>query len=521
MEISWRPWGSEAFGEAMKEKKPVLLYLGAAWCHWCHVMDKTSFSDPDVVKLIDAKFIPIKVDIDRRPDIRDRYNFGGFPTIAVLNEKAHVLTGTMFIPARQLESMLREIHKIYTEKHEQMQLAPLGERKHPEPGMDKVDENIMPFVTSLLVNGFDREMGGFGKEPKFPAPGAISLLLLNHARTGEPRYLEMARSTLDAMKGLLDDAEGGLYRYSMTRDWKTPRHEKMLDTNAGALMNYLDIYAMAGDAEHKRMAQRIMDYVDSTLRGEGGFSNSQDADEEYYKLPAADRKRRKAPTVDKTIYADANAKMVSAYLRASAVLDDAKRRDIALKCLDFMMTNMFKEGMLHAYDGKADGPGFAADNVSCMKACLDAYEHTADMKHLIYAEKLAAFVARNLVDKHGLHDRVARKDDIGELKSVRRPLEENAMAADAFTSLAILAGNDKYMKTAETMLLGMSGAFEVYGHLAASYAIAADHYLYPLKVIVIGKASEQKTKRLWQGCPGPSTPAKTCCSWTRRRTRGG
>jgi len=502
--VQWRPWGKAAFKEAMDERKPILLSLGAVWCHWCHVMDKTSFSDPAVVELINSKFIPIRVDIDKRPDIRDRYNFGGYPTTAILNGKGHVLTGATFVPPRQLENMLGQIHQVYTSKYDQMLLAPSEKRKPPEPGMDALDENIMPFIVSILTSAFDAEMGGFSMEPKFPAPSAITLLLLNHARTGEAKYIDMATLTLNNMKRLLDEVEGGLFRYSVTRDWATPHYEKMLDTNAGALMNYLDAFSVTGNAEYKRVAQRILDYIETTLCDgqRGGFYGSQDADEEYYKLATlTERKKANAPFIDKTIYADSDGQMICAFFRAAVVLDKPRYHELALKGLGFLMKNLFvdKSGMYHYYteDGKADVQGIAADNVWCALACIAAYEHTADVRWLTLAEKLAAFIARNLVDKYGLHDRLSQPDDLGELANKQRPLEDNTMAAHLFTSLAILTDNEKYMKTAETILLGLSGAFETYGHLAASYAIAVEHFLHPVKIIIIGKAADDKTKRLW------------------------
>ncbi|MBI4150433.1 thioredoxin domain-containing protein [Candidatus Woesearchaeota archaeon] len=514
--ITWRPWSKKAFEDAKKEKKPVFLDLSAVWCHWCHVMDKTSFSDPDVIKLVNGKFIPVRVDIDKRPDIRDRYNFGGYPTIAILNEKGHVLTGTTYVPPKQLENMLEQIKQLYKTKYDQLQLAPPQEHKPPELGMEKLDENIAPFVTSVLTQSFDTEMGGFGREPKFPAPGAVTLLLLNYAKTGEQRYLDMVTLTLDNMKRLLDDAEGGFYRYSVTRDWRTPHYEKMLDTNAGLLLNYLDAYSVIGNNEYKRIARRIIDYVDASLydKEHSNFYGSQDADEEYYKLPLAERKKRKVPYIDKTVYTDNNSQMIIAYLRAAAVLEEPKYLDVALKSLQFLLKTLFKdkEGMYHYHDSKdnkADVQGIAADNVWCMRACIEAYEHTADTQYLTYAEKLAAFIAKNLVDKYGLHDRVPQADDFGELTNKQRPLEDNAAAAHAFTSLAVLTENDRYHKIAETILLGLSGAFEAYGHFAANYAVAVDHFLRPIKIVILGKTAEQKTKRLRQSCLMVFDPRKS------------
>lgn len=512
--IQWRSWSKKAFEEAAKERKPVFLDLGAVWCHWCHVMDKTSFSDLTIIRLINEKFIPVRVDIDQRPDIRDRYNFGGYPTIVVLNTKGYALTGATYVPPRQLENMLEQISQLYQTKYDQLELTPPEEHKHPEPGLNTIEESIVPFVTSTLTHHFDSELGGFSKEPKFPVPAAITLLLLNYNWTGEQRYLDMAKLTLDMMKRLLDEVEGGFYRYSVTRDWNTPHYEKMLDTNAGVLLNYLDACALTGNPEYKRVAQKILDYLDTTLsdKHHGGFYGSQDADEAYCKLATvAERKKAKAPFIDKTIYAEHNARMIIAYFRAADVLKNTGYKDFAIKSLQFLLTHLFvdKGGMNHYYDDTAKVTGLAADNVWCMHACITAYEHTTDQQYLTHAEKLAAFIAKNLVDKYGLHDRAPQADDLGELQRKQRPLEDNAIAAEAFTSLALLTNNEKYVKTAETILLGMSGAFDVYGVYAASYAVAVHHFVKPIKLVVLGKANEQKTKKLWQSCLALFEPRKT------------
>src|SRR5467141_2842044 len=112
-EIRWRPWGEKAFQEAQVADKPVLLAISAVWCHWCHVMDETSYSDPDVIKALNGDFIPVRVDADRRPDVRDRYIAGGWPTTAILSAEGHVLVARTYLPAGQLKQMLGDIRDLY------------------------------------------------------------------------------------------------------------------------------------------------------------------------------------------------------------------------------------------------------------------------------------------------------------------------------------------------------------------------------------------------------------------------
>jgi len=223
-EIRWREWGDEAFAEAKGEDKPVLLALSAVWCHWCHVMDETSYSDPGVISYVNQHFVPVRVDNDQRPDINARYNLGGWPTTAFLTPDGELMTGGTYIPP---EAMLEHLPKIVTQyKSSREEIAHKLEemrqrRAEAAAARGDLSPAIFDNVVRAAVQSYDPVFGGFGEAPKFPHADSIDLLLYAHRRNGDPDLLHMARKTLEFMTagGVFDHEWGGFFRYATQRDW--------------------------------------------------------------------------------------------------------------------------------------------------------------------------------------------------------------------------------------------------------------------------------------------------------------
>src|SRR2546427_7169514 len=165
--IQWLEWGKDSFEKAQSLGKPILLDITGSWCHWCHVMDNTSYSDPAVIDLVNKNFIPVRVDTDKRPDVNRRYNMGGWPTTAFLDNEGRIITGGTYIPPQQLREVLRSVLDFYgTNKGKvgsKLQPTRIPQAKN-EPLSDKITKDI---ATTVAVN-FDMDYGGFGFEPKFP-----------------------------------------------------------------------------------------------------------------------------------------------------------------------------------------------------------------------------------------------------------------------------------------------------------------------------------------------------------------
>ena len=249
--VDWRPWGEAAFAEAEKLGRPVLLSVGYATCHWCHVMERESFEDEEVAKLINENFIAVKVDREERPDIDEVYmtvtqamtGSGGWPmTVVMTPDKRPFFAGTYFPKNDRAGrpgfiTVLNQLLKIWKDEPEKIEdvasniASGLVEMTASRPG-DALPEDIVAKAVSQLAENYDREFGGFGTAPKFPTPPVLSLLLRQHAHSGDPATLAMVEKTLTAMRlgGIYDQIGFGLHRYSTDREWLVPHFEKCSTT---------------------------------------------------------------------------------------------------------------------------------------------------------------------------------------------------------------------------------------------------------------------------------------------------
>src|SRR3954447_18843893 len=214
--VAWLPWGAAAFSRARADHKPVLLSLTATWCGSCREMERTTYGDPSIATLINRRFVPVRVDVDERPDIGERYGLGGWPTTAFLTPGGSVLGGGPVVPHDRMTSVLGRVADAFAARTgEQDELFP--ETQSPAAGALLSAAELM----SGVFAAFDEEHGGFGAAPKFPlaAPLQLALDLVRHGE--ESPYRQIAEATLDAMGwgGLYDDVEGGFFRFARARDW--------------------------------------------------------------------------------------------------------------------------------------------------------------------------------------------------------------------------------------------------------------------------------------------------------------
>jgi len=502
-QINWQEWAPEAFEKAKNEKKPVLLAIAAIWCHWCHVMDETSYSDDKVISLINGKYIPIRVDADKRPDIQDRYLLGGWPTTAILTPSGEIMTGGTYIPPGQLRRLLERASDYYQEnrddleKEAEQKLKELAEATLRKPAVQyQIDRSLVAEVMRTLHRSFDSVHGGFSQAPKFPNPPAVDLLLRRAFLENESFLLEMATFTLDHMAdgGLFDKEWGGFFRYSTERDWSQPHYEKMLIDNAELIINYLHGYQVSSKIKYREIAKKTLEYVDGFLadKDNGGFSGSQDADEEFYRLNAKERLKHKIPYIDPIIYTDANAAMVSAYIAAYKILGDDRYKDFAVKTTNFLLSNCYSPdlGMAHYYDREAHLFGWLSDQAYMIGSLIDLYSVTGDRSYLNTAKQLVETCEKLFIDEDGVFfDRSRQSDEpaLGALAIRRKPMKENSLIARNIYRLAYIDGADKYEKMAEKALANLElGEAEPIPPIAL-YGLAVDEVLtQPVVLTIIG-----------------------------------
>ena len=438
----------------------MLLTLTATWCHWCHVMDQTSYSDHRVIERINAGFIPMRVDVDRRPDISRRYNQGGFPSVAILDHEGGVLAGRVYSPPDEMLGLLEQVIARFPEPLASTSASPrkaLGETPAGSAS-ESPDEAILKRLEGI----YDPQYGGFGLEPKQPPWEGLRLLLDLYGRSGEKRYRKMVTDSLDGIiAGLYDQKDQGFFRYSVSRDWKVPHYEKMVVTNANLAALLLETYQIIRKPAYKVAAAGALRYLETTLHDEdsGLFFSSQDAWEEFYRLPWKDRETAEKPTVDRTAYTGWNAWAAAAFIKAFGVLGDRSYLRTGTKALETLWSQAWDQeaGFRHAVGGTAGLPRMLEDHVAFLRAALDLYQATADGAYLQRAMQVADCIDRLFGPAEGGYVDVAVEASAGAPLSGDRPVLENSLLAEALVVLGCLTGDDSRLEGASQALRAFEG----------------------------------------------------------------
>lgn len=510
IEINWQDWKPEAFDRAKAENRPILLAITATWCHWCHVMESATFKSGQVAEIINSRFIPIKADNDRRPDLNARYNMGGWPTVAFLAPTGDILTGATYVPSRQMVDLLNRVADVYAEEGEELTRRAAeawrlreAETKREMESAVMLNESIPKNILRAIEGAFDPMYAGFGTQQKFPQVPVLEFLLADFRRTGNHKHLEMVTRTLDAMRdgGVHDRFEGGFFRYSTTRDWSIPHYEKMLEDNSGLLGVFVQAYGSTGDESYIKTARSIMAYLERTLLDSqtGAFLGSQDALEEYYQLSGEERKELKPPDVDRTIHTNWNGMAADAYLKASEITGVPSYLGLALGALEFLISNCrIDGGFYHYFDGEPKAPGMLADQIWTGTALLRAYECTGNRRFIDISREVADFILADFADPDGgFFDVTEKRRNNERLPHREKLLDENAIAARFLNRLSYYTHESAYRRSAESTLRSLANVYETYGALAAPYGLAVVEMLEePVRIAVAGLREDPRMEEL-------------------------
>ena len=303
--VDWYPWGDEAFQKAQNEHKPVIVSIGYAACHWCHVMERESFENEEVAAYMNEHFVCIKVDREEHPDVDHMYmdavqaisGSGGWPLNAFVTPDRVPFYGGTYYPPRQAYGrpswmqLLQRMSQIWHGQNDEVQLQAeqmvnhLKQSSHRMFGKAQAgwDAALCNKIAASLLNHADKEKGGFGGAPKFPGTMAISYLLEHYHFTGSQPALQHALHSLDAMAagGIYDQAGGGFARYSTDREWLAPHFEKMLYDNALLVSTYCDAYTITKDERYRSIIAQTLAFAERELKSpEGGYYCALDADSE-------------------------------------------------------------------------------------------------------------------------------------------------------------------------------------------------------------------------------------------------
>jgi uncharacterized protein YyaL (SSP411 family) len=301
--VDWHEWGEEAFARARAENKPILLDIGAVWCHWCHVIDRESYENPEIAAMINRLYVPVKVDRDERPDVDSRYQSaisaisgqGGWPLTAFLTPDGKPFFGGTYFPPEDamgrpgFKRILASIAEAFKTRRTEVDTSAVALEEAVaksevfRAARGEFNAGIVDAVVESAFHLFDEHNGGFGQSPKFPHASAVDLLLERYQSTRDSHLLLVADRTLEAMAsgGVYDQLGGGFHRYSVDERWCVPHFEKMTYDNSELLKNFLHGYQVTSKPLFRETAEGIISWVNEVLsdQARGGFYASQDADQ--------------------------------------------------------------------------------------------------------------------------------------------------------------------------------------------------------------------------------------------------
>lgn len=505
--IAWLDWGADAFARAAAAQRPILLFVGTAWCRWTAEMDRFSFPDARVAHLVAERFLAVRVDAERRPDVSARYTLDGWPTTAFLTPDGDLLGGGTYFDADALTTVLADVAEAFAARRADIAAraaaarAAGGKRDRPagagrapgeaagragpdDPGGPGggagLDDGAGQWLRDLLLTRFDEAWAGFGDGPKRAEAAALTAALLRCRRTRDPDLTRVVTRTLDALAGggLWDAGEGGFFRYCAGRDWSEPAPEKLLAPNARLLDLFLTASTLLDRADYAEHARALVRFAHGTFADPaGGFFASQHG---------AHGPDRPGPppgpgAVDRTVHTDATAVMASAYVRAASVFDDRSLLEFAAESIDRVVTATYERGagVGHTATGLPGPRGLLADQVLAGTALLDLYEATGQPVYLDLPRELMAYCRRALWDDAGGfadRDPTLPGPDaaVGLLRDPVHPLDLNCRAAMVLARLAGLADEPGHLDLARRTLRRQTPAYRGLGLDGAVYFLALD-----------------------------------------------
>jgi hypothetical protein len=492
--VEWRDWGQSAFDEASEAGKPVLLALTATWCDGCHEMDAETYADPRIAANVNDGFVPVRVDVDRHPRVRERYNMGGFPSTVFTTPTGEVLTGAGYLDPESFRGILDRVREVWDAKGTDAGRVPRALGDDPTPA-GEVTPDIEEYVAGQLDRQFDEEFAGWGTDAKFPLPRTVEFAL--------KRDREQALRTLDAIRDHLHDAvAGGFFRYADSRSWGGIHYEKVADANAALLRTFAHAYCYTGEDAYREPAARTVRYLTDDLWSGVAVGGSEGPGEgrAYYGADAEERAEMRSPRKDLTAYAGANALTADALLTYHAYTDDDRARDYAVRVLQFLRDELIADGVVaHVRDGAGGGTedgeaahdsGLLEDHARVVSTFVRARQvlgREAISDPLATATSVADYAVETLHDAGSFRDGPAA--GAGLLDRPLRPLDGNVEMAEALLDLSAVTGTEWYHEVAAETVGAFAGAADRMGAQVAGYgSVAARCCRDPLVVAVADDA---------------------------------
>jgi uncharacterized protein len=556
--VDWYPWGDAAFERARDEDKPVLLSVGYAACHWCHVMEHESFEDDSIAALMNEGFVNVKVDREERPDVDALYmdavvaltGHGGWPMTVFLTPEGEPFFGGTYFPPEprhglpSFPQLLEAVAKAYRENRadvaQQARALVEAVRADVAPSADPLTESLLHEAARALRPQFEAVNGGFGGAPKFPPTSVLEFLLRMHLR-GDEEALPMVTKTLDAMAagGMYDLVGGGFHRYSVDAAWLVPHFEKMLYDNALLAANYLHAWVVTGNERYREVVEETFEYVLRELSlADGGFASSQDADTDgveglTFTWTAEEgvpeellrpfehgrsvirgrldpelrarlfehREGRPKPARDDKVVASWNGLLLAALAEAGRRLERDDWLAAARRLAEFLLGPLSDaEGRLYRTwrEGRAGASGFLPDYADVANGLLELHVATGELRWLEEANRLARLAVELFADEERGGFYLSAGE---ELVARRKDLEDqptpsgNAMLAWVLLRLGRIYGDDELERQAVSVFRLIHRATSQ-APLAFGWALSAlDLHFSPARELAIVGAPDSEVAK--------------------------
>ena len=490
--FEWADFTPETFERARREGKPILLDGSAEWCHWCHVMDATTYTDPEIGRILREKFIAIRVDVDERPDLAERYGAWGWPATILFSPTAEEIGKYRgYIPANDLRGILDKV--LGTGASPDKSPTGAGDKAPPLAAMPWIAGR----VTVDLDGYYDPEQGGWGRRQKAPM-GANILFELLRAAHGDASALARATFSLQQQRALIDPVWGGIYQYSAASTWKEPHFEKLMTYQAENLTACARAFARTKDPSFRRDAEQIAGYMTAFLTSaDGAFLPSQDADvgghdtgarfidgHVYYALGDKERRAIGIPRVDPHVYPLENGLAIAAFVALHEATGDAAVLEKARRAADFVLGHLVSEDGSVRRAESASAVRYLADAASFGRALLVLGKATKEARYTEAAKKIGPALLRDFSGEGSaaLFDHSPDAKAAGVFARRERSLGPNVLAARFFVALSDATIDPESRERARAILAAASTprALDAQGRMLGEYLIALDEAgLYP------------------------------------------
>jgi uncharacterized protein YyaL (SSP411 family) len=498
---AWLPWSDGVFTQAGRDHRFVLLDLEAVWCHWCHVMDVTTYRDPKVLELLRKNYLTVRVDQDSRPDLSNRYEDYGWPATVVFDAAGHEIVKRQgYLTPEEMASMLQAI---IDDPSPGPSVQP--EKEISFPTTDALPATLQAQLEKDYLAGFDSKQGSWGIDQKYLDVDSVELAM-DRASRGDERAAAMARQTLDAQLQLLDPVWGGFYQYSTDGVWTNPHFEKIMSVQAENLRIYSEAYAQWNDPKYLHAAQAVQQFLATFLTSpDGAFYTSQDADvvegrhsAEYFALGDKERRKQGVPRIDTHVYTRENGWVITALAQLYEATGDTKTLDSAIRAANWITQNRALPGGGFRHGAKDVAGPFLGDSVAMARAYVALYRVTADRKWLARSSATTAFTEKTFRPGSGAAGFVSAVAPTDKAYKPHPQRDENVSVARVANQLFYYTGDAKYEAISKAAMRYLAAEPVATRLPVASFLLTELELTHPpLHLTVVGPKSDPAAQSLF------------------------